>query len=89
MFAFTTAASEVDAESTVAFVFELTEVVPAAIVVPSDVEAVKTAELVFEFTLEAIPEVCVLVFAFTTAATEVDADNTVAFTLDVLPVTSD
>ncbi len=88
MFAFTTAAIEVDALKTVALVFALTEVVPAAIVVPSDVDAVKIAEFVFEFTVEEIPEVCVLVFAFTTAATEVDAERTVAFMLDVLPVTS-
>jgi hypothetical protein len=57
VFAFTTAAIEVEAFRTVALVLALTEVVPAAIVVPRDVDAVSTAEFVFAFTLDVIPEV--------------------------------
>ncbi len=42
----------------------------------SDVEAVSTAEFVFAFTLDVIPDVCVLVFAFTTAAIDEEAVTT-------------
>jgi hypothetical protein len=66
-------------------VFELTAEVPAAIAVPSDVDAVKTVELVLLLTALVIPAVAEFVFALITAASDVDAVETVVPTV----VTSD
>lgn len=73
VFAFTNAASEVEAARTVAFVLLLTEEVPAAIEVPRDVDAVSTAEFVFVLTADVIPDVWVFVFALMTAARDDEA----------------
>ena len=59
---------------------------------PIDVEAVRTALFVFALTDEVIPEVTLLVFALTTAATDVvaiaSAESVFAFTLAVPAVTA-
>jgi hypothetical protein len=85
VFAFTTAASDAVAIPTRVSVFELTAEVPAAIAVPSDVDAVKTVELVLLLTALVIPAVAEFVFALITAASDVDAVVTVVPTV----VTSD
>ena len=114
MFAFTTAATEVDAVCTslsvarepeereapvrvrvaadqmsVAIAVPDVSVLVAAfqtlsgIDVARDVEAARTVASVFALTALVIPEVCAFVFAFTTAAIEVEAVVTVEFTLVV------
>jgi hypothetical protein len=74
-------------------VFALTDAVPAVIAVPSDVDAVKTVEFVFEFTALVIPAVAEFVFALITAARDVEATPTrvsvFELTAVVTPDTSD
>jgi hypothetical protein len=85
VFALITAASDAVAIPTRVSVLLLTDAVPAVIAMPSEVEAVKTVELVLLFTALAIPAVALLVFALITAASDVDAVETVVPTV----VTSD
>jgi hypothetical protein len=69
VFAFTTEAIDVEAEVMVPAV----EATPFVTAVPREVEAVRIEEFVFALTAEVIPDVWVLVLAFTTAAIDEEA----------------
>ena len=81
----TPAPSELDAARTVEFVL-VTFVLTAVTAEPILVLAVKIDALVLALTAEVIPLVCVLVFAFTTAAILVEAESTVALVLALIAV---